>query len=177
MIGDDRFDHAYKMRTNDPLEVKNLLTHGVRFQIEELRRLFGNDDVYVAIQSGCLLIRKRVRIRVFEELEHITQQAIALYDQAMLTRSIGIEFLDHGSAQIINDATCQVCGDGIEEEMVVCCRCKTPHHQDCWQYYGACSTYGCQETRFCAPRAAESTPDHQRHSTARSEARSEQGRA
>ena len=25
--------------------------------------------------------------------------------------------------------------------------CGTPHHLDCWQYAGECSTYGCQERR------------------------------
>jgi len=43
---------------------------------------------------------------------------------------------------------CQVCGALIEDEsnMFRCPRCDTPHHLDCWTYFGGCSTYGCKET-------------------------------
>ena len=44
-------------------------------------------------------------------------------------------------------------GETITGDAVLCRRCKTPHHQDCWQYYGACSTYGCRETRYLRPGA------------------------
>ena len=71
-----------------------------------------------------------------------TQVALELYDQAMLTRSAGIEFLGEESAQLVVEAICQVCGEDIGEDMVVCPRCKTPHHRDCWQYNGGCSIYG-----------------------------------
>jgi hypothetical protein len=43
---------------------------------------------------------------------------------------------------------CQVCGSAMEERVVVCARCRTPHHEECWTYNGSCSTYGCREIRF-----------------------------
>ena len=42
---------------------------------------------------------------------------------------------------------CQICGTELEEPIVWCCRCSTPHHSDCWNYYGECSTYGCQSKK------------------------------
>lgn len=45
---------------------------------------------------------------------------------------------------------CQICGAALDGRLVRCARCSTLHHRDCWQYTGACSTYGCGETTFVA---------------------------
>ena len=42
--------------------------------------------------------------------------------------------------------TCQVCGVELAGKLVRCSRCSTPHHADCWEYAGVCSTYGCGGT-------------------------------
>ncbi len=39
---------------------------------------------------------------------------------------------------------CQVCGEGLGDRRVVCARCLTPHHEDCWTYVGTCSVYACR---------------------------------
>lgn len=42
---------------------------------------------------------------------------------------------------------CQVCGGSIQSGPIVTCKdCDTPHHRDCWDYLGQCSTYGCSST-------------------------------
>lgn len=38
--------------------------------------------------------------------------------------------------------TCATCRGQEGEEWVVCSKCKTPHHKDCWEYCG-CAVYGC----------------------------------
>ena len=45
---------------------------------------------------------------------------------------------------------CQICGASLEGSLVRCARCSTPHHADCWEYAGRCSTYGCGERTFVA---------------------------
>ncbi len=45
-------------------------------------------------------------------------------------------------------AECQVCNAPMTTDIVYCARCKTPHHGQCWQYLGQCSTYGCREIRY-----------------------------
>jgi len=42
---------------------------------------------------------------------------------------------------------CQICGSAMDERIVYCAKCRTPHHEECWMYNGACSTYGCREIR------------------------------
>jgi hypothetical protein len=43
---------------------------------------------------------------------------------------------------------CQICGWAMERRVVLCVKCRTPHHEECWTWNGACSTYGCREIRF-----------------------------
>jgi hypothetical protein len=44
--------------------------------------------------------------------------------------------------------TCQVCATPMEERVVWCRRCRTPHHLECWVYTGMCSTFGCREIGY-----------------------------
>ncbi|HVE41357.1 MAG TPA: RING finger protein [Planctomycetota bacterium] len=48
----------------------------------------------------------------------------------------------------ISGGECQVCGWAMEQWVVLCSKCRTPHHEECWTWNGACSTYGCREIRF-----------------------------
>lgn len=44
----------------------------------------------------------------------------------------------------IASGTCRVCGvSNALGATQRCPACDTPHHQECWQYAGRCSTYGC----------------------------------
>lgn len=47
---------------------------------------------------------------------------------------------------------CQVCGDELNQakiaNVVYCTRCNTPHHKDCWDFIGKCSTYACGSEKY-----------------------------
>jgi hypothetical protein len=51
-------------------------------------------------------------------------------------------------ASIAVGGHCQICGSAMVERLVYCAKCGTPHHEECWTYNGACSTYGCRESRM-----------------------------
>lgn len=38
---------------------------------------------------------------------------------------------------------CPVCACSIDEEPVICPRCATPHHRECWDYAEGCAIFGC----------------------------------
>lgn len=42
--------------------------------------------------------------------------------------------------------TCPYCQYPIKQDsdVKVCLSCKVPHHQECWEENGGCTTYGCQ---------------------------------
>jgi len=49
---------------------------------------------------------------------------------------------------------CQVCGEHRPEARdVACVECGTVHHQECWEYVGRCSTFGCGSKRYEVPAA------------------------
>lgn len=56
-----------------------------------------------------------------------------------------LEFVEPGPETA---PVCQVCGQGIGGGRVDCRRCKTPHHRECWDFNGKCSTYGCGERGY-----------------------------
>lgn len=49
----------------------------------------------------------------------------------------------HAVAPAPTGGSCQVCGQGLLSDVVSCLTCATPHHADCFDYTGRCSTYGC----------------------------------
>ncbi len=152
---DLRFGQRYVVLTNNPQEARALLNTAVCWQIERLRSLFGDDFIHISLRRGELEVVKQRLFSSLEQADDFVRAILELYDQAMLTRSVGIEFMQEEGLQVVQDAVCQVCGDEITTDMVFCRRCKTPHHLECWQYVGSCAIYGCQEKHYVAPQIAQ----------------------
>ena len=47
-------------------------------------------------------------------------------------------------------ALCQVCLNLLTARVVYCAGCVTPHHKECWDYVGGCSTYACLRRTYTA---------------------------
>lgn len=151
-IGSVAFDEQYVIHTDTPDTARRFLSTGVQWHIDRLCRLMGNGDIYVRVERGTITIRKRPFIRIYADLEQFVRLSLELYEQALLTHSAGISFI--AGEMPDGPVICKVCGDDLDHEVVICRRCRTPHHRECWHYYGACSTYGCGETRFDLPHNA-----------------------
>ena len=150
---------TFEVRGRDTEEVQQLLTSGVCWQIDRLATL-GPLGLYVVIQSGTIVAEKPWSHLSGELPAQFVQGALELYDQCMLAKAVGIQFLHADEAQPLDHVICKVCGEEIRDQMVVCRRCKTPHHLDCWEYTGACSVFGCRETKHSIPAAGRVTPPH-----------------
>jgi hypothetical protein len=148
------FYRYFRVYTNDAARSEKLLRDTLRWEIEQLRQPTDVRDIEVRWHRGAMLVRKRVSHRDPEAVEKLIRRALRIYDQAMLLRAEGIEFLASEEAQIIDRVCCQVCGEEIVTDMVFCRRCQTPHHRDCWQYLGRCAIFACPETEFFVPRIA-----------------------
>ncbi|MFO7901396.1 MAG: RING finger protein [Planctomycetota bacterium] len=155
LVGDDEFDRHYHVNGYPESQVKRLLSDGVRWQLNRLRQGFECPGVGVFVHRGRMIVEKPMLFRRGEDLEEFTQFCLELFDQAMLTRCDGIQFMDSNQeAQLIESPICQICREEITTNMVFCRRCRTPHHLECWQYTGRCSVYGCRETRYLVPAVA-----------------------
>ncbi|HEX6970837.1 MAG TPA: RING finger protein [Limnochordia bacterium] len=53
---------------------------------------------------------------------------------------------------------CPVCLKGIEigNHIVLCTRCKVPHHEDCWYDNGGCGRQGCRGVASGRPTTVQS---------------------
>jgi hypothetical protein len=146
-IGSPDFDRDFIITGSSPRDLREFLTPPVQAVIYRLRRMHGNDYVYVSIGGGNLLVKKLGLIRSDDSLIEYVDAALELYECALGGAAAGIEIV--GDAPLASsEIVCQICGEQIEHELVHCRRCKTPHHEDCWEYFGGCSTFGCGETRY-----------------------------
>lgn len=59
----------------------------------------------------------------------------------------------------VSSPECPVCAGEIDErQRVVCPRCETPHHLDCYSYNQGCAIFGCDPSRAPTPLAKKGTP-------------------
>jgi sarcosine oxidase delta subunit len=161
-LGDPDFDPDHVVFTTLPDQARKLLNGGVRWELMRLQHALDVPGAFCRWRHGSLAIRVPVPLRRYDWLEEFILVALELYDQALLTQAHGIAFLDDHQAHVLRDAVCLVCGETIELDMVFCRRCKTPHHRECWQYTGGCTTYGCQERQYVVPAVARHNHDRTR---------------
>jgi hypothetical protein len=146
--GDAEFDKLYRVRGRPPEKIELLLSAAVRICINQIRFLYDSANIHLRIADGELTITKRGLSRHPKTIIRFGELALELFDQAMLLETAGLTFLPDSmktsdQAAGSNAAVCRVCGEEFAGKVVVCRTCRTPHHRDCWQYFGGCATYGC----------------------------------
>lgn len=147
-IDSPKFQSDFFVSSNQPFNAQRFLNKSVQWQIEQLRRHLGDNEVYISISRGGLVVSKPGYIKEHQALDDFVRFALKLFDQLMLVNAEGIAFVNEDEASIVGDVKCPICSEDIMQDMVVCTRCKTPHCKDCWQYNGQCATFACSETRF-----------------------------
>ena len=111
----------------------------------------------ISLMPGWVVIRKVWHSPRGADLESFVERALAVSDQISLAVAAGIEFIVGQQPQLLEDARCGVCGESLANEIVVCRRCNTPHHRDCWQFGGGCATYACGSRECTVPAIAPLT--------------------
>lgn len=139
----DDFRRRWQVMAEDGDAMRQLLSDGVRLAIELVWRQPVPGEMTISLSPGWLVVRKVWNSPHGADLELFVERACALSDQINLAAAAGIEFVADEQAQLLEDSRCGVCGDALAQDIVVCSRCNTPHHRDCWQYSGGCATYGC----------------------------------
>lgn len=153
----DEFGNRFIVSGSDAADIGQLLTSGVQWQIERLRRLGDDERLYVLIRDGQIVVQKYWKRPRGPEPCHFVQGVLELYDQCVLAKASGIEFLHNEEAQTLERVICMICGESIVDCLVYCQRCKTPHHQECWHYTGVCSVFGCRETVYLMPQSGHAS--------------------
>jgi hypothetical protein len=152
-IGSPEFDALYVIGGNNQERIRSFLTPGMQKCINALYHFLDVEHIFLSVQGGYLEVKKLGRPRDYPTLERFVDLCIELLEQAQVAGMKGIEFVATAKDKLQAEVICQVCGDKIRRKEVVYCRsCRTPHHDDCWNYFGACSTFGCGQRVFKRPK-------------------------
>ena len=152
--GSVEFDERFLVRASDKELAQAFLSEGVRWQISRLCSFLASNDVYVMLNRGSFVVKKPTYIKNRQVLDDFVRFTLEMFDQGMMTRTVGIEFVSDSKGKIVDEIKCQICGGEIQLDLVTCIRCRTPHCRECWEYNGQCATYGCGEDRYVLPSVA-----------------------
>ena len=147
-VADPKFAKLFHLMAPSGSELPSALSDGVCGTLERLCSL-RSPGVQVILSGGRIAVIKPLRMRQQSDLREFVQLSCSLYEQFLLTQAEGIQFVGEKKVSL-KDVRCPVCGEVIADAAVLCRRCHTPHHRECWEYFGACTVYGCDERDFVA---------------------------
>jgi len=145
-VGDPLFDSQYVLKATPATLVRQLFSgRGQRDGIRIVRRLSGFIRPTFDLDAQTVTVQVRQYLRGESELLNLIESArefTAFVLDPVAPAGIVLE-----EVKILSGGACPVCGTAMTSQTVRCQTCRTPHHSECWQYLGRCSTYACGETR------------------------------
>lgn len=150
--GDYEFDRTFAVEGNDAEFIRSWLSPETRSHVYGLQRAVGVDRFFrISLAGRRLLVESDRPVHEDPALVGVVLLANRIAELAL--QSLGVTpdeevrviAISHAPAP---GASCQVCGDPLGEQPVLCTRCRTPHHRECWEYVGGCSTFACQTREF-----------------------------
>jgi hypothetical protein len=144
------FDQLYLIQANDPDITREFIQPmAVRQALDALRRLAPPAGMLLSINPERLLVQVDRNLGLSSALLDLAVRAALLLHDALLTSvstrlTEGIAITEIAAVPPSSSLPeCKVCGSPIEGPHVRCRACHSPFHRDCWNYIGACSTFGC----------------------------------
>mgnify|MGYP001544165072 CR=1 FL=1 len=162
--GIKEFDGHFAIRTNKVPLAQEIFTDKICTLVSELQKMGDGGEVHLRLVKYAFSIRKLSRFQDAIELSefHDLTSALSLSIFGHLLshqsshRPLAVEEATDEEVQLLPSSeefpkvpVCIVCGDLVSGDapIVRCMVCKAPSHEECWQYIGHCSTYGCSSTR------------------------------
>lgn len=155
-IGNRELDRRYIMQSSDPPAFAALARSGFEAALDRTVRIRPDCDLlHVSLVPGRLVVQRSFKV-VWSQPDEQTIP-LAFHDTTLDLLFAITGLSPFGRADQIQTAimevgaagpiACLVCGADIEREMMVCLRCDTPHHADCWTYNGRCGLYACNSVK------------------------------
>ena len=146
-VGDPGFDSRFLIQGDPPEFVRSFLDEDVRGRIYELSELgagfFEGSGVSLDLNpTGFSIQISRDLFAQEGELDAFVDHAVALLERLrQVAGDGGVEGVPLAGAP--KGSVCLVCRSELTGDVVGCPRCKTPHHRQCWEYYGTCAVFSC----------------------------------
>jgi len=143
---DPAFDDRFWVESSHPTWARALLDPETRRAFVRLqwspRGPFSDALALDVGPSGLSLRVSRVLVDNAATLGWLIETSVAVLNKARgLAEPSGVT-LDPILAQA--GSACPVCGHAVDDESLPCPTCRTPHHRDCWKYFGGCAIFGCR---------------------------------
>ena len=147
-IGDPEFEAAYIVRTDDPHFARSVLGAEARSLIEEGRRIGGGGRLRLNLDRLRLRIRKEEPLASPRDIVALVRVGLGLLEQVReaIEGRQAVQYFD--APAVDAKGHCPVCAAVVADRRVLCQRCRTPHHRECWEYARGCSMFACGESRF-----------------------------
>jgi hypothetical protein len=148
-IGDPEFERDYVVRSDDPQFARTVLGPETRALFEAGRTIGRGGRLRLNIDRMRLRVRKEEPLATSQDLVSLVRVGLGLLEQvreAVESRQ-AVQFFD-ALPPSAEKSACPVCGAVVMAGKVLCKRCRTPHHRECWEYARGCSMFACGETRF-----------------------------
>lgn len=151
-IGDPSFDAEYVIKATPESLAARVFSPDLRARvIAAVRRLSNLSHPTIDLERHTLRIQVREHCTVEGRLLVMVQTAEDflkhLFGAPAPAGEPGIQW---GELQTLTGGECPVCGTKMDDLVVRCAACRTPHHAECWEYAGKCSMFACAGKKFVA---------------------------
>jgi len=148
-VGHAEFDRVWYITARPESLARRIFTEERRDQvIESVLRIGVLPVPSIEITRDTLTVRASGILRREADILALAMTATDFVGYVLrLGPEDGIAWVAGGEA---DPGLCPVCASVLGEGVIHCDKCKTPQHQECWDYVGQCSTYACKGKRFVA---------------------------
>ncbi len=146
-IGDRDFDRMFLIHGPSEEWIRTALDEHARLALLNLARHHRDAEWVTSLnlQGGASGVSLQVADDLVAEgpaaLRLFLEHAMVVLEVFRTRSSAGLEVVTR--EEVVSCGTCPVCGDPITEPVSQCTDCRTPHHADCWEYFGGCAIYAC----------------------------------
>lgn len=144
-LGEPGFDARFTVQGHTPAYVRALLIADARRCLGEIAALHPalphREPPLLDAGAGGFTLRFHANLaNEPERMAKFLARAVALFEAIHAAAGSAAACLPKSGAA----ARCPVCGDPLREPLRRCAGCGTPHHGECWSYFGGCAIYACR---------------------------------
>jgi hypothetical protein len=142
---DPAFDERFWVESSHPTWGRTLLDPEIRKSMVRLgwspTGPFKDELILDVGPGGVSLRMSRVMVDDAVSLGSIIELGISILQKARgLADAVGVVL---ETTREMSGSSCPVCGHPVAGDGLPCATCRTPHHRDCWKYFGGCAIFAC----------------------------------
>jgi len=143
-LGDTPFDEAFWVESSDEAWAREVLDASLRARLRRLRENyygFGGGGLTLDVgPAGVCLRLPAILLDDPPALGSLIELGVEALHRVRGGAAAGVEF---AAVEIRGGSVCPVCGHAVDGGRM-CPACRTPHHEDCWKYWGGCAVFACE---------------------------------